>query len=790
MANDPIVQSALDFQKLSSEAFWSQRQREDVELHFLVPEKQWPENVQAMRAGQTVQGVPLPPRVMLSIPSLQQPIQQTYNQWSRAHFGVHVSPISQEANDETAEIIQGVYRHIEVDSRAGIARGWGYDRGIKAGFGGYRVDVVYDETTDDPDGLKVVIKRVLRQSSMYWDPFAVEPDFCDQTRHLITSWISRDTLKREHPDAKMSGMSTDELLTLQSQMPNFATWSSGTDGKPVKGSDKLKWYDGANDAVCIAEFFWTEYEDVAMPAGSRRPKKKKPIVKWAKINAVEVLEERTWNGKYIPMIPTIGNEQQPFDTERRWVGIIGPNKDAARLINYEVSSAVEKDALATKAPWIGAVGQFRTNQAAWQQANTRNFPYLEYDPVAAGGQLAPPPQRNLESPDLSSSMMLIQLGRDALQTGTAITDSSALENLAKRKVAQKTLASIQDENQNSQSQYVQNMADLSMSYEAKVILDLIPKIYDRPERVAQILGEDGERKEIMLNATYANNPKTGRPIAIPEGSKMLPPGIDKTFKYDLTKGIYQVVVEVGKSYQTRSQEGSDALGNLITSAPEFYGPMLSDIWMGFQTFPGHKEAQERMKKSLPPNLQENKDDPNDPEVLRAQRDQAMQQAEQAMQQMQEMGKAIETDQIKAQADLQKAQLSSQADLQKAEMSAQVDVQKAQLDNHTKMAIARLNAETEMEIATMKARLEHATLMEDGAVKAGLQDDAQQHEHGEAMVDRAHELNIERMKAEEAEKNRQAAAEQAERGHEQALEQGEQGHQHAVELVEKQPESKE
>src|SRR5688572_9817610 len=141
MADDPIVRAALDFQKLSSEAFWAQRQREDDDLAFQVPEKQWPEQVQVMRAGQTVQGVPLPPRVMLSIPSLAQPIQQTYNQWSRAHFGIHVSPISQDADTETAEIFQGLYRHIEVDSRAYMARGWAYDRAIKAGFGAYRVDV-------------------------------------------------------------------------------------------------------------------------------------------------------------------------------------------------------------------------------------------------------------------------------------------------------------------------------------------------------------------------------------------------------------------------------------------------------------------------------------------------------------------------------------------------------------------------------------------------------------------------------------------------------------------------
>ena len=66
MATDPsrdaLVQAALDFQKLSAESFFAQRKREDDDLEFQVPEKQWPENVQVMRSGQSVQGVPLPPR--------------------------------------------------------------------------------------------------------------------------------------------------------------------------------------------------------------------------------------------------------------------------------------------------------------------------------------------------------------------------------------------------------------------------------------------------------------------------------------------------------------------------------------------------------------------------------------------------------------------------------------------------------------------------------------------------------------------------------------------------------
>ena len=47
------------------------------------------------------------------------------------------------------------------------------------------------------------------------------------------------------------------------------------------------------------------------------------------------------DGRYIPIIPVIGRELIPFEQDRRYVGMIEPNKDAVRLLNYSASSAVE-----------------------------------------------------------------------------------------------------------------------------------------------------------------------------------------------------------------------------------------------------------------------------------------------------------------------------------------------------------------------------------------------------------------------------------------------------------------
>ena len=45
-------------------------------------------------------------------------------------------------------------------------------------------------------------------------------------------------------------------------------------------------------------------------------------VKWCKLTAWEILEEGDWNGQYIPLVPVIGTELQPFNGERMWEGMV------------------------------------------------------------------------------------------------------------------------------------------------------------------------------------------------------------------------------------------------------------------------------------------------------------------------------------------------------------------------------------------------------------------------------------------------------------------------------------
>ena len=158
------MEQALDRFRLGVSADGDQRMREEDALRFQVPEMAWPKDVKEQRKPQIVGGVAIPQRPMLSIPTLDQPIQMTLNAEKAAHLGIKIHPISEEADDETAEIIQGLYRRIEVESRAGLARSWAFERAVKAGRGFYRVLAEPDPDGGSPFDQKIMIKRILRRT--------------------------------------------------------------------------------------------------------------------------------------------------------------------------------------------------------------------------------------------------------------------------------------------------------------------------------------------------------------------------------------------------------------------------------------------------------------------------------------------------------------------------------------------------------------------------------------------------------------------------------------------------
>jgi hypothetical protein len=698
-SQEELLKKAKRWFKLATETSSKQRVREKEDLEFQVPELQWDEQARNERTGGTIGNQTVPPRPMLSVSLLNQPMQLIKNQALQAHLGVEIHPVSEKAKKEIADTLQGLYRRIERDSNAALARLWALDRAIQCGRGWYRINTQYDEDSDNTGDQEIVIERLLHQDAVHVDPAAEAPDFSDARYIICTSWVPLEAFKEEFPKADVP-VNDQEFKAWEKEDPEWVKM------------------DGEDRAVLVAECFYKEYVKIDVVTGGQRRDQR---IKYAKLTGRQVLEEADWAGRHIPLVPVFGRELQPFDAERRWEGVVRQARDGQRYFNFAISTHVEAMAEEPKNPYIGAEGQFEGHEEEFQLAARRVMPFIEYKPTTIEGQPAPPPERQqVDTSRMVLATQAVEMGKQLVQVGTSIYDPS-LGRSPDETTAQsgRAILALQQQADAGTGHFLQTLAKISMMYEAKVILDLMPKIYDRPGRITQILGPNDEQKTVMVNAPFVPGPG-----GVPQPPPPAPvPGLaapeeepPEPKEYNLSEGRYSISVSVGKSFQTRLQEGQAEIGDVIAKAPMLMN-LIGDLWFKFRDFPGAKEIGERLERFIKSQAPGIIDDEEEGVTL-----------QQAMAKIAEMGQMLE-------AQGQQMELMSR-DLEIDKAKQEATLIKTQQDNTSREAIAKLDNLTKL----LMKQLDVESKTSEG-------DEEREHEAREGDADRDNEEMIAKLKAE-------------------------------------------
>jgi len=316
-------------------------------------------------------------------------------------------------------------------------------------------------------------------------------------------------------------------------------------------------------------------------------------VMWLKTNGFEVLQEREWAGKWIPVVRVVGNE---FEVDGRIYvsGLVRNAKDAQRMYNYWVSQEAEMLALAPKAPFIGYGGQFEGYEANWKTANTTNWPYLEVNPDVTDGMggVLPLPQR-AQPPMASSGLLQAKAGAsDDIKSTTGQYDSSLGATSNER--SGKAILAREKQGDTGTYHYVDNLSR-AIRHITRQLVDMIPKIYDT-ERIARIVGIDGEVDMVKINPTQ---PEAVKKITDEQGIVM-----EKV--YNPSVGTYDVCVTTGPSYMTKRQESLDAMSQLLQGNPQLWA-VAGDLFIKNMDWPGAQEMSQRFAKTIDPKLLSNDD---------------------------------------------------------------------------------------------------------------------------------------------------------------------------------------
>ena len=171
--------------------------------------------------------------------------------------------------------------------------------------------------------------------------------------------------------------------------------------------------------------------------------------------------------------------------------------------------------------------------------------------------------------------------------------------------------------------FIDNVAR-AIKFTGKILVDLIPKIYDT-ERVVRIMGEDGSDDKVQIN------PEQAEAFTEQQGQDGKMQEI-----YNPSVGRYDVTVSVGPSYGSKRAEAFQALTELSARNPQLM-QVAGDIVMRAADFPMAEELAERLEKTLPPGMKDDKDKPQIPPEVQQQMEQMQQQTQMLEQSLQELG---------------------------------------------------------------------------------------------------------------------------------------------------------
>ena len=665
---DKRIEEASKFLRLVNDADSTNRAEALQDVKFAAGD-QWPVEIQNSRNVEA--------RPCLTINKIDAYIRQVTNQQRMQRPRIKVHPVNNLADYKIAQVIEGMTRHIEVNSNADTAYDTAFDYAVRMGWGYWRVNTRY--VSEDSFDQEIYIDTVDNPFTVYFDPNSILPDGSDAEKCLITTVMDKKVFKDYYPDA-------DDGANFQpkSTGDDTASWVTKEDIRIAEyfyiEREKAKLYllsDGTKQFADSASFF-DRVEQAGLTVIDERSSFKK-AVKWCKMTAMEILEEKVWAGKYIPVVPCYG-AQVIVDDKRKKYGLVRFAKDPQRMYNFWRTSMTESVALAPKAKWLLAEGQDEGHENEWALANIKSSPVLRYKQTDIEGRAAPVPTRLQPEPPPTGVMEAAAAISNDLQMVLGILDPNQLPS---GNISGKALQGQQSQTDLSNFHFYDNMTR-SIRHTGKIILDLIPKIYDT-QRVMRIIGSDGQPDMTTIN----QKSEVGEVLN------------------DVTVGEYDVVMDTGPGFQSKRQQAVESMMPLLTGNPELF-KIAGDLVFRNMDFPGADVIADRLAALNPmAQIDEKSDVPPQAQMQLAQQQKTMQDMQQQLQAAQlEINNRSQVAQIKEEGSTKRKLMDVTARAHNTETMAEVRVN----DQNTRAVTSQNKTEIDAIVQLLLHHMDTGRLM--------------------------------------------------------------------------------
>jgi hypothetical protein len=635
----------------------------------------WTDGAKATRGNR-----PMP--VINDAPAYKRKVKKNYKNNPCA---IKVTPVDNETDPKIARTFQGIVDQIMRDSMGDAAMDKAFDSMLDAGMGFCYVDTEYEHPKSFDQNLIVI--PIKDKFSVFIDTDYKRMNMLDMEYGGFLFTTARDAYETKYPEAAGEGFpnTSEHFLTLDNNIVTLCryyersyredtliSFVSPVDGKQVNALvselDEVKYSDVR--AAYEIEDLYEHLKDTKRIIGKRSVEV--PEINWYILNDTEILAQGEWAGKFIPIIPTLGEEYK-LEGHYYWSSLIRWTKDAARLYNYHVGNIAEVLALQPLTPAIGMAGQFNGHEGGWSAVNNEPQPFLEYNPIklpdGTWTTQAPIPVQPSQIP--AGNVTAAQMADTDKKNTMGIQDEAM--GMEGRSESGKAILARSNESMDNVSVFTEQRR-LATHYLGLVLVDLIPKYYDSA-RTQRILGVDGSDEMVRINDEGAED------------------------YLNIKDSQFDIYIDEGPTFASQRKEDQATYMTLAEAMPQ-YLPAFADKVVENLDGKDAKEVTERVQKLMDPKFFVEEGEQT-PEQLQTQIAQLEQEKEQLTLQNQEMEEVIIGEQQKVQSAEKIAQMKEQGSTNREVIKAESSIQKETMSNQTDIKESEIQANSRLEVEMLK-----------------------------------------------------------------------------------------
>lgn len=711
-------QILLQAKKRFTEAmtYWADQKQKATELMQFTAGDQW-----TYAARQTFESAGF---AAMTSNRIQTYLRQITNELMKNPPQGQVDPRSDDERKK-AEVLNDMIRNIQEETRASEAYTQGVQHGLIGGIGYFRILSRFKSPSSFDK--EVFYEKVSDPNTVMLDPHHQGLVGEDSEFAFITTTLSKDEYRSRYAKTKLAraiaGVETEDDL-------KDVSWTSG--GRKWTQTNEVlinEYYFKDYITKRLCQIFDTETGDLYTsftdeddkPRASDPTKVKwdearqkegldiirnerhvqVPVVRWCKLNDLEVLEQTEWPGTYIPIV-AIKADEFIIEGDRKLVSAVEPAVEAQVELNYSKSWLGQLLQMMPKAPYIGTAVQFKNHEMEWAQANVSNQAFLPYngDPLNPG-----PPQRDTGGlAQVANVLPLVMQAQQDMQQIFGVFDPDR-QNAGVE--SGKALNARENQSYNSNYHIYSNMAR-AVEQGIRILLEAIPVIYDTPRDV-QLLAQDGKKKTVSINT----------------------PNEEGVVEYDMTIGEFTVSIQSGPSFGTKRQEGAENGMRLLEAYPPG-APAIVDLVTRMMDFPGADKMADSLESMVPPQvLAARKVDPENAAAmipgLQSQVSSLTQENAQLKIEHQHMVSEME----KATNDIRVEQMKADVEIKKAELQAKTKMSELQ-HNEDRSVLEFQIREAELKLAEAELALKKEQLALQGISVASKMADSAHTKHVEHL----------------------------------------------------------